>query len=316
MALALVLLIAGLAVLAVAADQFVVGAARVAHAARVSSLVVGVVVVGFGTSLPEALVSALAAGRGELAVAVGNIVGSNVANLSLLLAVGALIAPLAVASSVVRREVPWMLAATVAISLVVQGSYSRLEGAFLLAAMIGLVVWSVVDARRSRPDDPLAAETDEFLEDGAPRLGREVGRTVLGLAGTLAASQAVLTGALRLADELGLAAGFVGATIVALGTSLPELVTVVQSARRAEPDLIVGNLVGSNLFNALGVGGLAGIVGNGVVADPAVTTRAVIAMLVVTGLAAAALVSGRRVTRGEAVVLLVAYVTTVVVVGV
>jgi cation:H+ antiporter len=209
-----------------------------------------------------------------------------------------------------------MLAATVAIALVVQGTYSRIEGAFLLAAMVGLVAWSVVDARRSRPDDPLATDTDEFLEDGAPRIGREVGRTVLGLAGTLAASQAVLTGALRLADELGLAAGFVGATIVALGTSLPELVTVVQSARRSEPDLIVGNLVGSNLFNALGVGGLAGIVGNAAVSDPAVTTRAVIAMLVVTGLAAAALVSGRRVTRGEAVVLLVAYVATVVVLGV
>lgn len=158
----------------------------------------------------------------------------------------------------------------------------------------------------------LAAGRDEFLEEGAST-GAEAARTVLGLVGILAASQAVLTGALDIAEEIGLAAGFVGVTIVAVGTSLPELVTVVQSARRGESDLVVGNLLGSNLFNSLAVGGLTGMIAAGPVDDVAITTRAVGSMAVVTVLAAAMLITGRRVTRVEAVGLLAAYGITLMV---
>lgn len=308
MAIAVLLLVGGLALLAWAADQFVVGAARLARRLRVPAVVVGVVVVGFGTSLPEALVSALAAGRGEVAVAVGNIVGSNIANLSLLLGVGALITPLVIGSDVVRREIPLVLGATAALAVAVQGSFAAWKGVALLVGMaviLAVVVRSSISAR----SDVLGGETDEFLEDGAST-GGEAARTALGLLGILAASQAVLTGALDIAAELGLAAGFVGVTIVAVGTSLPELVTVVQSARRGESDLVVGNLLGSNLFNALAVGGLTGVIASAPVGDVAITTRAVASMGVVTVLAAVLLVTGRRISRPEAGVLLAAYAIT------
>ncbi len=311
MAIAVLLLVGGLALLAWAADQFVIGAARLARRLQVPAVVVGVVVVGFGTSLPEALVSALAAGRGEVAVAVGNIVGSNIANLSLLLGVGALITPLVVGSEVVRREIPLVIGATAALAVAVQGSFTAWKGVALLVGMaviLAVVVRSSINART----DVLGGETDEFLEDGASTPA-ETARTVLGLLGILAASQAVLTGALDIAVELGLAAGFVGVTIVAVGTSLPELVTVIQSARRGESDLVVGNLLGSNLFNALAVGGLTGVIASSPVGDIAITTRAVASMGVVTVLAAVLLVTGRRITRAEAVVLLAAYAITLAV---
>lgn len=305
MAIAVLLLVGGLALLAWAADQFVIGAARLARRLRVPAVVVGVVVVGFGTSLPEALVSALAAGRGEVAVAVGNIVGSNIANLSLLLGIGALITPLVVGSDVVRREIPLVIGATAALAVAVQGSFAAWKGVALLVGM-AVILTVVVRSSVSARNDVLGGETDEFLEDGAGT-GAETARTVLGLLGILAASQAVLTGALDIAAELGLAAGFVGVTIVAVGTSLPELVTVIQSARRGESDLVVGNLLGSNLFNALAVGGLTGVIASSPVGDVAITTRAVASMGVVTLLAAVLLITGRRITRAEAVVLLAAY---------
>lgn len=308
--IAVLLLVAGLAVLAWAADQFVVGAARLARRLQVPAVVVGVVVVGFGTSLPEALVSALAAGRGEVAVAVGNIVGSNIANLSLLLGVGALIAPLAVGSGVVRREIPLVIAATAALAVAVQGTFAAWRGVALFAGMAAILIVVVRSSMRAR-GDVLGGETDEFLEDGASTAA-EAARTVLGLLGILAASQAVLTGALDIAEELDLAAGFVGVTIVAVGTSLPELVTVIQSARRGESDLVVGNLLGSNLFNSLAVGGMTGMIAAAPVGDVAITTRAVASMGVVTVLAAVLLVTGRRITRLEAVILLVAYAASLV----
>lgn len=311
MVTAVLLLVGGLALLAWAADQFVVGAARLSRRLRVPAVVVGIVVVGFGTSLPEALVSALAAARGEVAVGVGNIVGSNIANLSLLLGIGAAITPLAIASSVVRREIPLVIVATAALAVAVQGDFAAWRGAALLVGMAAIVVMTIRSSLHARTD-VLAGETDEFLEEGAST-GAEAARAVLGLVGILAASQAVLVGALDIAEAVGLAAGFVGVTIVAVGTSLPELVTVVQSARRGESDLVVGNLLGSNLFNSLAVGGLTGMIASGPVGDVAITTRAVASMVVVTLLAAVLLATGRRITRVEAVVLLVAYGVTLVV---
>jgi cation:H+ antiporter len=308
---ALLALAAGVVLLAVAADQFVVGAARLATALRVPMIVIGVVLVGFGTSLPEALVSALAAARGEMAVSLGNVVGSNVANLSLLLGIGALIFPIAVSSTVVTREWPLTLASAVLLAVVAGGALSRAEGFVLLGAMAAALTWVVASGRRARPGDPLAEEVGEFVGE-APRPVRETIRAVLGLAGTLAGSQALLWGALRIADELSLASGFVGATLVAIGTSLPELVTVVQSARRRESDLIVGNLLGSNLFNALAVTGVAAVIGNAPVGDRSLTFDATIAGVGLTVVAGVFLITGRRVGRIEAAVLLLIYAGFVV----
>jgi cation:H+ antiporter len=310
---AVLALAAGAVLLAVAADQFVVGAARLAAALRVPVLVIGVVLVGFGTSLPEALVSGLAAARGEMAVSLGNVVGSNVANLSLLLGVGALIFPIAVRSSVVSREWPLTLASAVLLAVVAAGSLSRIEGFVLLGAMGAVVAW-IVAAGRARSGDPLAADVGEFVGE-APRPVRESIRTVLGLAGTLAGSQALLWGALEIAEELSLASGFVGATLVAIGTSLPELVTVLQSARRREPDLIVGNLLGSNMFNALAVTGVAAVIGDAPVDDRSLTFDATLAGIGLTALVGVFLVTGRRVSRAEGAVLVAVYAGFVVWLG-
>lgn len=309
MLVTLLALVVGVALLAFAADQFVLGAARVALISKLSPLVVGVVIVGFGTSAPEMLVSAIAAGRGEAEIAIGNIVGSNIANLSLLLGLGAIIVPITVASSTVRREAPVTVAATVLFLVLVQGGLLLWEGAVLLAGMVA-ALWLVT--RAARPDvDPLGPETEELADPAHHSLRTEVIRTVLGLIGTVLGAQLLLWGAVDIADRAGLGQGFVGATLVAVGTSLPELVTVVQSARRSETDLIVGNLLGSNLFNALGVGGLVGLIGSGGLDDARLTVVAGGAAVVVAALAAVAMATRRVVARWEGLALVAIYAAIV-----
>ena len=306
MVLTLLAVVVGVALLAYAADQFVLGAARVALIRRLSPIVVGVVIVGFGTSAPELLVSGIAAASGQPEIAVGNVVGSNIANLSLLLGVGAILIPLSVASSTVRREAPIAVAAMVAYALAVQGGISLPEGVVLLVAL-GLAIWKVATSGAGIAADPLGAETEELADASMHSLRTEAVRTLLGLVGTIAGAQLLLWGAVDIADRAGLGEGFVGATLVAVGTSLPELVTVVQSARRKETDLIVGNLLGSNMFNALGVGGVTGLIGAGSIDDPGLTEFGVVAATGVAVLAWVMMRTGRSISRLEGVVLVVLY---------
>lgn len=301
-------LLLGVAVLAVSADQFVLGAARFALIKRVPSLVVGVVIVGFGTSTPELLVSVLAVVDGESEVALGNIVGSNIANLSLLLGVGAVIVPLAIASTTVRREAPIVVGSMVLFAvLVFDGGLSRIEGGILVVAMV--VALAVI--MRPTTGDALAADVVELSAPTEHRLGREAVRAALGLIGTVASAQMLLWGALEVATGVGLSAGFVGATIVAIGTSLPELVTVIQSARRRETDLIVGNLLGSNLFNALAVGGVVGLIGVRDVDAQSLLMVGVPAMIAVSVVALVVMMTRHVVSRWEGAILIVAYLALI-----
>ena len=308
MFLAILALLVGVAVLAWSADQFVLGAARVALVKQVPTLVVGVVIVGFGTSAPELLVSALATVGDEPAVAVGNVIGSNIANLSLLLGIGALLVPLTVDSRTVRREALLVVAAVVLLGLAVQGDgITRIEGAGLLVAMaVALFI-----VTRQSPGDVLGDEVAELADVASHSLTREIVRTLIGLAGTIGAAQLLLWGALDLADRAGLSGGFVGATLVAVGTSLPELVTVIQSARRQETDLIVGNLLGSNLFNAFVVGGVIGLIGGPAIDDTSLTTLAAGAAVVIAIVAALAMRTRHTVSHVEGAVLVVAYLALV-----
>jgi len=305
-AVSVVAFVVGAALLAVASDQFVVGAARIAVVLRVAPLVIGVVIVGFGTSSPELLVSVLASLRGEPEIAVGNIAGSNLANLGLILGVGVLIYPLAVDSQTVRREAPLTVLAMGAFLVVVQRGIGQVEGVILVVAMAA----ALLVVTRGRPGDPLGPEAVELVGT-EHRLGREILRTVLGLAGTLAGAQVLLWGAVDLADRAGLSEGFVGATLVAVGTSLPELVTVVQSARRREGDLIVGNLLGSNLFNALAVGGATGLAGSAALDAPALTGFASGAGVALGVVVWGMMRTGRRISRAEGLVLLGGYAVLV-----
>lgn len=302
--------LAGLAVgfvlLTVASDHFVLGAARVAAHLRLSAVVIGAVVIGFGTSAPEMIVSGLAAGQGSLDIAAGNIIGSNIANLSLVLGLAALVTPVVVASPTMRKEAPLSLGSVVLFAVLIQGGLTRVEGIVL---GVGLVIALAVILRNAREEDlGLAQEVDDYLGDEESHpVARESLRTIAGLIGTLAAAQILVLSAVDLAGSLGLEEGFVGLTIVAIGTSLPELAAALQAARKDETDLIVGNLLGSNLFNSFGVGAIAGLVGPGALTDRSLETAGVILMVAVAVVATVAMRTAHRVVRWEGIVLLVAY---------
>lgn len=298
----------GLTVLTVAADHFVMGAARLAVHLRISTVVVGAVVIGFGTSAPEFLVSGLAGAQGALDLAVGNIVGSNVANLTLVLGIAALITPVIVRSAALKREAPLSLLAVIAFGLAVQGGVGVLESLVLAGILLGSLA-VIVFSSRGR-EDHLSAEVAEAYPEAGVSTRTEVIRTLLGLVGTLAAAQLLVVSATSIAEELGLSQGFIGLTVVAIGTSLPELATSIQAARKNETDLVVGNLLGSNLFNAAGVGATAAFAGAGQVASATITGPAVIVMVVVAATATLFMITGRHVVRWEGLVLVAAYLAT------
>jgi cation:H+ antiporter len=298
--------IGGLGLLTFSADQFVVGSARLSAALRISPVVIGALVIGFGTSAPELLVSGLAAGQGHLDLAVGNIVGSNVANLTLVLGVAALIRPLRVTSRTLAREAPLAAVGTFVLAVLVQGGLSRLEGSLLLVAMVAATTWILASAGEEDPE--LLTEVERYAGGDRPRLKIEMLRAGLGLLGTLAGAQILIRGAEGIAERLGVAEGVVGLTLVALGTSLPELVTAIQAARRNEGSLIVGNLLGSTMTNSLAVAGVAGVVGPGPLVDPHLAGVATLLMAIVAATGWFLMGTGRIVHRWEGVLLLAGYV--------
>lgn len=282
------------------------GAARLSTVWGLPPVVIGAVVIGFGTSLPELLASGIAAARGDIALAVGNVVGSNLANLTLVLGIGSLVAPMVVSSRIVRREAPVCLAAVAAFGVVAALEVPQAGGIVLLLAGVSAVVITIVAARRAG-DDNLGAETDELVGDVLPDTRQEVARTLVGLIGTVASAYLLVESAVSLADRAGLSGGFVGASLVGLGTSAPELVTVIQAARRNETDLILGNLLGSNVFNSLLVGGTAIALGPGILEENGTRYLGPAAATVVAAIVWWMVTTDRRVTRVEAGALLVLY---------
>ncbi len=295
------LLVAGLVLLIVSADQFVLGASRVAHVWDVPPVVVGAVVMGFGTSAPELVVSATAASQGDLALGVGNVIGSNVANLSLVLAAAALTSRLVISPTTMRREAPLSIAATVAFALAVwDGKLTTLEGGLLAAGLV-VVIGFLLTVGVVEGD---LEESDEVQLSG----GRELGRVVLGLLGTVLAARLVVDGSTGLAEAWDLTGGFVGFSLVAVGTSLPELVTTLAAARRKETGLIVGNLLGSNVFNSLAVGAGMGLLGAGAIGDDSLVGTGVVVMLIVAVVSFVLASFGLRLGRWDGVALLAIYV--------
>jgi cation:H+ antiporter len=306
----------GLILLARASDALVSGSSALAARLGVPTLVVGVVIIGFGTSSPELLVSGLAAAGNSPAIGVGTVIGSNIANLSLVLGVGALVAPLAVRAAVVRREAPLSLLATVVFAVAVRDGLTRPWGLVLLVLLgvsLGLLVrWALADrAEAGNGSRALREEVTGVIETGETRrMAVVVGQALGGLVGTMVGAQVLVWGAVGVAREASLPEGFIGATIVAIGTSLPELVTAAQAARRGESDLIIGNLLGSNLFNALAVGGLIAVVGGGAAVGGGLRGVGVFVMLAVSALALLFMGRDFKVVRWEAAALLVVYLVT------
>jgi cation:H+ antiporter len=305
----------GLVLLAKAADQFVLGAARIALVLRISAVVVGAVVVGFGTSAPEMLVSGVAAWQGNAEVGVGNVVGSNVANLTLVLGAAALIVPIGIAGATLRKETPLMVASVVLFAVLVQGGITPIEAIVLLGALAATLAVILLTGG-AVPDPELEREVAEFADRAhMPRMRTEVFRTIIGLAGTVLGAQMLVEGAVGIADAAGLSGGFVGFTLVAIGTSLPELVTAIAAARAGEPDLIVGNLLGSNIFNSLAVGAVLVLAGTNDLDAPKLLGVGTAAMVVVALGTWLLMITRRRITRWEGALLLAAYGVSVVLVG-
>lgn len=309
-------ILAGLLLLVWSADRFVAGASATAQHFAVPPLLVGMLVVGFGTSAPEMVVSVLAAAQGNPGLALGNAWGSNIVNMALILGVTALLAPVLVQSVVLRKELPILMAVTALTALLVwNGVLSRLDAAVLLLVFAGLVSWSIVEARRNK-GDTLARETATELRAHALPLRRALLLLVVGLLVLVGSSRMLVWGAVDIAQSLGVSDLVIGLTVVAVGTSLPELAACVTAARKGEDDIALGNILGSCLFNTLAVVGLAGVIAP-IDVDTEVFTRD---LPVMAGLTVLLFVMGwgfrgpGRINRVEAGVLLMVYLIYTVVV--
>ena len=263
MLLAIVAVIVGLAVLVWSADKFVDGAVGVAEFCGMSTLLIGMVVVGFGTSAPELTVSAISASQGNPELALGNAYGSNIANIALILGATALISPILMQRSVLRGDLPILLAVSVlSIILVWDGSVARWNGFLLLIVFTAAMAYSIrreLKKVKLEKSESLSGN-DDSAEPKKVSLGKSVFWLVLGLVLLVVSSRALVWGAVEIARALGVSDLLIGLTIVAIGTSLPELASSIAAARKGENDLALGNIIGSNLFNTLAVVGLAAIV--------------------------------------------------------
>ncbi len=295
--------VVGLAVLLLAADQFVRGAARLAVVLRMAPIVVGAVVVGFGTSAPEMLVSTLAAANGRLDIGVGSIIGSNVANVSLVLGAASFVAVVPVGSSVVRRDAAVSVASVVLFALFVQGDLGRREGLVLVAALVAWFVL-VLSGARTGAGDAEMDDLSKIVGGDPPSLAKESLRTVVSLALVAGSAYVLVAGAERVAEALDLSGGFVGYTMVAVGTSAPELVTAVAAARQRQAELLVGNLLGSNVFNSLAVGGAIALAGPGPVGDVNLQTLGSSMMVLICAVSWGTMAIGHKVRRIDGFVLL------------
>lgn len=264
-------IVGGFVFLVLGADRFVIGAAAMARNFGVSPLIIGLTIVGFGTSSPEMMVSAIAAWEGNPGLAIGNALGSNITNIALVMGLTALIAPLSVHSDVLRRELPLLLVIMLATAaLLLDGELSRLDGAALGTGMLLLIGWIVLLGVRTRAD-PMASEFDAEIPQSMQTLTAFFW-LVLGLAVLLGSSRILVWGAVNVAAALGVSDEVIGLSIVAVGTSLPELAASIMSALKNEHDIAVGNVIGSNMFNLLGVMAMPGLIAPGVFA-PEIMTR-------------------------------------------
>lgn len=255
----IVAVVLGLALLVWSADRFVDGAASTACRLGMPSLLIGMVIVGFGTSAPEMVVSALAASQGNPGIALGNAFGSNITNIALILGLTALIRPVAVHSRVLRAELPILSAVTALTAWqLMDDDVSRRDAVVLLAVFGVVMAWTVWQGMR-RKSDALGLEMERELRCPMP-LRRAMIWLTVGLALLVASSRLLVWGAVELARGFGVSDMIIGLTIVAVGTSLPELASSIIAARKGEDDIALGNILGSNLFNTLAVVGIAGTI--------------------------------------------------------
>lgn len=260
MILPVLAVVAGLVLLMWSAERFVDGAASTSSHLGLSPLLIGMLVIGFGTSAPELVVSVIAAVQGNPGLALGNAYGSNIVNIGLILGLVALISPLAVHSSMIRRELPVLGGVTLLSALLLMGGVlGRFEGALLLLILVGFMGFSIWQALKA-PDDAMSTDTEQDIASHPMSLRAGLVWTLVGLLLLVVSSRLLVWGAVSIAQSFGVSDLIIGLTVVAVGTSLPELASSISALRRGEHDLVLGNVVGSNLFNTLGVVGLASLI--------------------------------------------------------
>lgn len=348
MAAGIIFSVVGLAILAYVSDKFVEAAGSIATHYYISPVIIGAVIVGFGTSAPEMAVSGIAAANGDSDLGIGNVIGSNVANVTLVLGAAALVAPVPIRRSLLKRELIISVAAVGLFALLVQGGLHLIDGIILLGILAGLIAglfgteWDSLfrrglhDTASGSASEESSSEaygpavsmsstssdlTPEGTDQPAPKPPdipasdtprtrlprRDIFWLIIGLGGTVASAQLIVEGAQLIAEALDLGSGFVGLTLVAAGTSLPELVTAAAASRRGMNELIIGNILGSNIFNSLAVGGLVGVIGATDLEDATLAGTATVVMLICM-LAMALFVATRgKVSRIEGAILLAAW---------
>lgn len=258
MILAFVALAFGLALLVWSADRFVDGSASTARHFGMPPLLIGMVIVGFGTSAPEMVVSAFAALQNNPGIALGNAYGSNITNIALILGITALISPIAVHSQVLRKELPILTAITaLAAWQIYDNQITRMDAVVLLVVFGGLMGWSIWNGLRTKADT-LGNDIEQELSEHAMPVKKALFWLVLGLLLLIISSRILVWGAVEIAHNFGVSDLIIGLTIIAIGTSLPELASSIIAARKGEHDIALGNVLGSNLFNTLAVVGIAG----------------------------------------------------------
>ena len=318
---ALIPLVIGVVLLTLGAESLVRGASSLARAVGISPLVVGLTVVAYGTSAPELAVSVQARLAGQGDIAVGNVIGSNIFNVLLILGLSALITPLVVAQQLVRREVPLMVGVSVALVLMVlDGVLGQLEGLLLAAGAVGYTVFTVRESRRE--SRAVREEYEKKYGGNGParavpaRLVLQVALLIVGLAMLVTGANQLVQGAVTIARTLGVSELVIGLTIVAAGTSLPEVATSVMAAIRGERDIAVGNVVGSNIFNILLILGVSGALApRGLGVDPTVLAFDLPVMVAVAVACLPIFFTGHLIDRWEGALFLAyyaAYVTYIV----
>ena len=286
MILSVAAIVVGLVILVWSADRFVDGAVGVAQFFGMSTFLIGMVIVGFGTSAPEMVVSILSALNDTPQLALGNAYGSNIANIALILGVTALIIPVVVQKQAMSRDIPILIAMTaLTVILLMDGNVSRMDGIIVLASFVAIMTFNILSELRQKHKRKKSADKNEELESESNEKVSIVKSSLLLLVGLvllIVSSRMLVWGAVNVAQALGVSDLLIGLTIVAVGTSLPELASSIAAARRGENDLAVGNVIGSNIFNTLVVVGLASVIAPIQAADPEVMSRDVPIMSALT----------------------------------
>lgn len=280
MLLSIAAIVAGLAILVWSADRFVDGAAAIAQHLGVSNLIIGITVVGFGTSAPEIAVSVIAVLEDVPGIAVGNAIGSNIANIGLILGITALLAPFSVSNSLIRSEYPLLFGATaVLVWCLYDLQLDRLDGFLLLGLLVVIMAYMIYSHRNGKAEVGEGEDQDEDDESMSSKVAWFW--ILLGLVLLIGSSRMLVWGASNIAHSLGVSELVIGLTIVALGTSLPELAASIASLKKSIPDMAIGNVIGSNLFNSLAVVGIPPLI-HGFEVDAAALYRDVPVMVLLT----------------------------------